>query len=655
MPGRGWLLVVMTMLLMTGSARSASGQISALVSPGRLSQAHTSLEGVTSCLKCHTASRGVTADKCLSCHKPVADRIAQKRGVHKNVTTDCISCHVEHAGVNAELRPFDQKAFNHTTQTTFPLDGLHAPIATSCAACHKSRSFLTLSNTCASCHTDSHKGSLGPKCETCHTTTVKFADTRKGFDHSRTAYPLAGAHTRVTCTSCHVNNTYKGVKFGECSSCHTDPHRTSLGPSCSSCHTVDAWRTRKIDHTRTAFPLKGLHADVECASCHKQPAMKVVPKSDTCATCHTDPHKGTFKQDCKSCHSENGFKQGATFDHSTTRFPLADGHANLTCVQCHKPAAPTPAPRLALRSTVTQTQTLGQTQTPTPTDFRGLSTTCASCHADVHKGDLGTTCESCHNSKTFRLPGYTHAAPKDFFLGLHTPLRCEQCHVSTFSAVSTSPAVAPPRVGFPTTPTSCASCHKDIHLGQVDSRCETCHGLTQPRFAISGFSHDRTTYPLTGKHVALECRACHKADTAAFPAGTGTAVRLRPIGTTCVTCHQDPHKNELGDTCQTCHTTQTFTVASPYTHRNARALRSFFTGRHNAAACVDCHKPLAPAPASAVAARPAARPAAPAAATVRPAPAKVQLAYRISTTCVSCHRDIHRGSLGPNCESCHKP
>mgnify|MGYP003410875645 CR=1 FL=1 len=41
-------------------------------------------------------------------------------------------------------------------------------------------------------------------------------------------------------------------------------------------------------------------------------------------------------------------------------------------------------------------------------------------------------------------------------------------------------------------------------------------------------------------------------------------------------------------TCQTCHTSETFVVAK-YVHQNARTLRAFFTGRHNAATCKGTH------------------------------------------------------------------
>ena len=89
---------------------------------------------------------------------------------------------------------------------------------------------------------------------------------RTKFDHSRTAFPLTGAHLSVTCASCHTSSTYKNVAFASCASCHTDPHRERFGASCSSCHVTQTWKTNKIDHTRTAFPLRGA-ARVRCNAC----------------------------------------------------------------------------------------------------------------------------------------------------------------------------------------------------------------------------------------------------------------------------------------------------------------------------------------------------------------------------------------------------
>ncbi|MEZ5285597.1 MAG: hypothetical protein R2712_12495, partial [Vicinamibacterales bacterium] len=226
--------VVCALLL---SAHPADAQLGALVSPGRLTKAHAELEGVTNCLQCHSAGRQVAADKCLSCHRPVADRIAKKVGVHRDVTTDCVTCHVEHAGPDAELRPFDVQSFDHRAETGYALDGRHAPLAQQCATCHKTRSFLTASTACASCHADPHRRTLGNDCTACHSTAVAFTDATTRFDHTRAAFSLTGAHTTVACVNCHANQVYKPVAFDTCERCHESPHTPPLPGACSSCHT----------------------------------------------------------------------------------------------------------------------------------------------------------------------------------------------------------------------------------------------------------------------------------------------------------------------------------------------------------------------------------------------------------------------------------
>jgi hypothetical protein len=605
-----------------GMSVDASAQLGALVSPGRLSRPHAALEGVGNCLSCHTAGRQVSATKCLTCHKPVAQRIAQKAGVHRNVTTDCVACHVEHAGIDGELRPFDQRRFNHATDTRFPLDGVHA--AATCAGCHKTRSFLTAESSCVSCHADPHTPTLGTRCETCHTTTEKFVAARTRFDHSRTSFRLTGAHVKVMCAGCHVNKVLSGLKFAACSDCHSDPHSKPMGTSCASCHTTATWRTQQVDHSRTAFPLVGRHAPVDCVKCHTRPALEVKPRAGTCAACHTDPHSGVFKQDCASCHTESGFQKG-TFDHSTTRFPLLDKHSGLSCAACHKGATGSAAVSVRpiaspIRPAIAAPQGVQ--------DFRGLSTTCVSCHTDIHRGELGVRCEQCHTARTFEVTTFTHAQNRPFFEGEHRTVACAKCHATPAVATPTVEPVS--RVGFTGTATTCVSCHRDVHLGQVGSRCESCHTVDGARFAVVGFSHDKTTFPLTGKHTPLVCDACHKVETRDFPAGRGAARRLTGIGTDCLACHTDPHAGQLGATCQTCHTVQAFAV-SPYTHRNQRSLGSFFVGKHLGATCSACHKP-----------------------TTIGASRTPVVSYRTTTACATCHTDVHRGALGPDCASCHR-
>ena len=617
-------LLAIALAALLGSALTAHAQIGQLVSPGPLSRAHQKLEGAANCQKCHTPGRKVTADLCLSCHKPVAERIAQKKGVHRKVTNDCTSCHVEHNGADEELRPFDKSKFDHEAETGFKIDGLHAPFAKDCARCHKTRSFLAASPTCVSCHQDVHKPTLGTTCTTCHSTSVGFKQTQQQYDHTKAAFQLTGAHQKVACEKCHVNKVFKGLKFEQCTDCHKSPHRQTVSGVCTTCHTTESWKTQKFDHARTQFPLKGKHAEVACATCHKQSPVKVALKFDRCATCHTDVHKGEFKQDCASCHNEQGFTK-PPFDHTkATKFPLTGEHTKLTCDKCHKgvgPPKPTPVRAAPARAALAKT-----------VDFRGLQTTCVSCHKDVHRAELGAACDSCHTSATFKLPGYKHPRFPEFFAGQHATVACASCHIAQVPGTPKRTAASIDAWKFKNLPTACATCHTDVHLGQVGTACETCHSIDTAKFAASKFSHAKASFQLTGKHEKVECRKCHKEETASFPAGRGTAIRLKGVGTTCVSCHQDQHIGQLGNKCETCHSTGTFKLPA-YTH--TAVLKPFFVGKHATEPCASCHKLQEGS---------------------FPAGRGQAVRYKgMGTTCTSCHADAHRGALGKNCETCHTP
>ncbi len=636
-----------TLLCLTAASATAGEQLGALVSPGRLSQPHAELEGIRSCIKCHEAGQRVSTAKCLSCHTPIADRIRAKRGVHRSVQGECVTCHAEHQGAAGELRPFTTAGFDHGREAGYPLDGRHAPLAAKCESCHKTRTFLAASTACASCHTDTHKGTLGNRCETCHTTSAAFKDVSQAFDHTKAAFRLEGAHQKVACAACHKNQQFKGLAFATCDSCHRDPHTPKQAESCAACHTAASWRTRRFDHERTKFVLKGQHQTTACAACHVKPALQVTPGHATCAACHQDPHRGRFKEDCASCHNEQSFAK-APFDHATTAFPLTGKHAPATCVACH-----TNLTRVAART--------GRPAQAATVDFGGLKRDCVSCHDDTHKGDLGASCESCHTTERFAVTTYAHRTPAPFFDGAHTPATCVQCHAPTGSAATPRAGASdcagrPGRPGrgrrlgcrdsahgadarppLPTstssaTPRTCVTCHADAHLGQVAQTCESCHSVSLAKFAVaSTFDHARTKFSLGGKHASLACAKCHDTKTQAFLAGAGTAVRLIGLGTTCASCHQDVHLGQLGARCETCHSDQTFKVGT-YTHQNA-AQAAFFAGAHRKTACSACHTPATGAFA---------------------AGNGTAVRYAIATTCTSCHKDVHNGALGPKCADCHR-
>jgi len=602
-------------LLALAAPRGASAQqIGALVSPGPLSRVHARLEGLANCQKCHEPGKKVTAERCLACHKPVAERIAAKKGVHRDVTDDCVSCHVEHAGANAELRPLNPKSFNHAEETGFALDGKHAAIAKDCAKCHKTRSFLGLRPDCASCHQDPHRGALGAACASCHRTAVAFRETATSFDHTKTAFPLSEAHRTVACTKCHVNKVYKGLKFAACTDCHTDPHLQQFGFACANCHSGPTWKTQKVEHARTDFPLAGKHAGVQCASCHKQPPMRAKLEFARCASCHSDPHRGEFPQDCAACHTPAGFRQ-AGFDHlAKTKFALTGRHAEVPCASCHKAASTAAAP------------------SPNRTvDFRGLNTACSSCHMDVHAGKLGTACASCHETQTFRVATFQHSGPSAFYAGQHANLACAKCHGGegvTKTGVSSKPAASRTYRGLGT---ACATCHRDVHLGQLGPNCASCHTIEAPKFAPAGFSHASTKFALVGKHASVECSKCHKSEAGTYPAGPGTAVRFAGLSTQCQTCHQDVHLGQLGARCETCHSPASFKVAS-YTHQSNP---EFHSAKHVALQCQSCHKREE--------------------GTFPGGPGTAVRYAGLTTACASCHQDPHQGTLGTRCETCHAP
>jgi hypothetical protein len=587
-------LIVMAGLV-SWAATCDAGQLGALVSPGALAKAHASLNGAASCTKCHEAGRRVTASKCLACHAPIAGRIAKKTGVHRSVTTDCVTCHVEHAGVDGELRRVDKTGFDHTSETGYALEGRHRELINRCEACHKKRSFLDARPACASCHTDVHKGALGAACATCHSTKVPFKVSGGTFDHARSRFVLTGAHREVTCAKCHVNGVFRGTRFDTCSACHQVPHRKSLGPSCTSCHTTTQWSTKTIDHARTRFALAGAHATVACASCHTTAITKPI-RFEQCSSCHSQVHRDSVKEDCKACHTETTFR-GATFDHrARTPFPLTGKHDPLACEKCHttRLAEAVPLARKVI-------------------DFGGATATCASCHKDPHKGEFGRTCDGCHKPDGFSVAGFRHPRVSDFYGGRHTDVKCVACHkpgevLQPVRTASTAAAVVRPRVPS----TECATCHADVHLGQVGKACATCHAVDGAKFAAVRFSHERSTFKLTGKHETVECAKCHRTDVKTYPSGAGRAMQLKPMSSECLTCHTDPHLGQVEGTCESCHSTANFKLFR-YTHRG---MADFFAGFHGLLPCKSCHK-------SETGEFPAGR-----GTTIR---------FRVGTTCKACH------------------
>jgi hypothetical protein len=441
----------------------ASGQ---LLSPGHLSRAHTSLEGIRQCTSCHQIGRrGVADTKCLDCHKPLQHRLALNAGFHATFgDQSCAQCHKDHGGLEADIVRFDTTSFHHDT-TGYTLQGGHRELG--CQDCHRAElivaeevrrfktehgalgeTFLGLGTTCLDCHRtdDPHAGQFDNRaCTDCHGQT-KWEDVM-GFDHARTRYPLTGRHRDVTCGDCHKATgpahrpQYRPLSFGSCQACHADVHRGVMGTRCDECHSTGGWGLRNrsgfersFDHERTRFSLIGRHAELECTSCHIQPAPQTddlamtlrvrsrgqtypVPVADNCNSCHRDYHRGALDDArggsaCNNCHGQSQWYP-ATFDlarhNRDTNYQLKGAHATAPCTACHRSVL------------------LGQTEL----QFHFETADCITCHRvdDPHVGQFADApCESCHNLNAFTKVAFDHDRTRFKLDGAHADVSCESCH-----------------------------------------------------------------------------------------------------------------------------------------------------------------------------------------------------------------------------------
>jgi len=159
----------------------------------------------------------------------------------------------------------------------------------------------------------------GLDCKNCHTPAswkMSAGKAGRGFDHSRTGFPLTGRHESAACNQCHSGERRV---TRDCSNCHRDPHQSRLSGRCASCHSSRRWNDMEPFeiHRRTRFPLTGMHALADCTECHQRNGeRKWTTVQSDCFSCHAadylDPsvhpnHRGTassppFPQDCSQCH-----------------------------------------------------------------------------------------------------------------------------------------------------------------------------------------------------------------------------------------------------------------------------------------------------------------------------------------------------------------
>jgi hypothetical protein len=234
---------------------------------------HTAVRFPTTCETCHTINawqpakfdHSQTGFPLTGAHVPLACARCHVGGRFAGTPTDCYSCHqADYAGTNNpnhqaagfptqcqtchNTTAWQPSTFNHD-QTGFPLTGAHTRVA--CTACHVGGRYAGTPTDCYSCHQADYSGTNNPnhrasgfptQCEVCHNTN---AWRPASFDHSRTGFPLTGAHSRAACSACHAGGRYAGTPR-DCYSCHQKNYPRShpaegRGTQCQQCHNTSSW------------------------------------------------------------------------------------------------------------------------------------------------------------------------------------------------------------------------------------------------------------------------------------------------------------------------------------------------------------------------------------------------------------------------------
>ncbi len=409
---------------------------------------------------------------------------------------------------------------------------------------------------------------------------------------------LIAGHVKLEddCKQCHIKFDRKG-QSALCADCHklvaadmkakTGFHGTLKPQACNVCHTdhkgrdeqIASFDKKKFDHNQTDFHLKGKHQPLACDKCHVA-GKKYRDAALACDGCHKkdDTHKGSLGPKCADCHNETNWKE-AKFDHNTTKFKLEGKHEDAKCADCHK-----------------------------GNKYKDTSRTCVSCHkkdddsSKGHKGQFGEKCETCHGVKAWKPALFNHDMDTKYALrGKHQTTTCAACHKEPLYRTKLSQ--------------DCYACHAkdDKHKDTLGRDCVSCHSERSWKEPAK-FDHDKSSFPLLGKHGKVECKECHKSPL------------FKEAPKECVGCHKkdDKHNATLGDKCSECHgETDWKTTTGRFSHdktkfvlRNAHAETKI--------KCTAWNKDL-------------------------------QSYRKTPLDCFNCHKkdDKHEGQAGKVCESCH--
>ena len=197
-------------------------------------------------------------------------------------------------------------------------------------------------------------------------------------------------------------------------------HTGEFGNDCVACHD-GADRMANFEHSQTAFPLEGKHAETACADCHPEQSAaasgldRFSQAVAECTSCHETGHPGLFEEPCEKCHNSNAWSpadwNGRPFEHASSGFSLAKHELDaqggaLACTDCHG-------------------ADVNQDVLPACRDCHAQGADGAAFIAN-HEEQFGPACLDCHDGVD-RMSNFDHDR---FFVldGRHADLECQECH-----------------------------------------------------------------------------------------------------------------------------------------------------------------------------------------------------------------------------------
>lgn len=387
-----------------------------------------------------------------------------------------------------------------------------------------------------------------------------------------------------------------------------------------------------------AEPHKELEGLTNCTNCHE---LGEGPSATKCLECHKalkrqiDNKKGLHytytgieKKICFNCHNDHAGREFQLIkwepaqdklDHGKTGYELLGKHKTTPCRDCHNPA-------LIKADLKEVDKNIDLTKT-----FLGLETNCLSCHHDEHRNQLGKDCTKCHSQNNWKESvQFDHNQANFKLTGKHTAVACLKCHPILLDH-KPEKASDTTYVKFSNIKSdNCTSCHKDIHQNKFGQDCVRCH-VTEGWKVLDerNMDHNKTNFPLIGKHIGLKCDKCHK---------PGLKFAKNQYDE-CRDCHSDYHLGQFSvrtdkGACESCHKVDGFkpTLFTVATHNKSQFP---LEGAHLAQPCFLCHKIMDNDPKQQV---------------LNFKPAERQ--------CKECHRDIHmsqfaKGEPSKTCVDCH--